>query len=145
MTTQNLIIRGFHGTTIRQRSDGYLNATDMCKATGKKIKNYRCNKATQEFLIALSKKLEMPIESQRKNSALDGNKGLLEITRGGNSAGTWIHSRVAIHLAIWCSPEFAVLVTDWVYELLTKGTVSLNPNKPHQEITGSGLRQLNPR
>jgi len=136
MTTQNLIIRDFHGATIRQRSsDGYFDSTAMCKATGKKIKNYRCNNATQEFLIALSKKLETPIESQRQNSALDGNKGLMEITRGGNNAGTWIHSRVAIHLAIWCNPEFAVLVTDWVYELLTKGTVSLNPNKSHQEIT----------
>ncbi len=67
----------------------------------------------------------MPIESQSANSSFGTNKGLIEITRGGNDAGTWVHSKVAIYLAIWCSPDFAVLVTDWIYELLTEGSVSL--------------------
>ncbi len=133
MTTQNLIIRDFHGATIRQRFDGYLNATDMCNATGKKFKDYRRNKATQEFFVALSKRLEMPIESQRENSPLGENKGFIEITRGGNYAGTWVNSKVAIHLAIWCNPDFAVLVTEWVYELLTTGSVSLNPEQSKQK------------
>ncbi|MDM8567521.1 KilA-N domain-containing protein [Candidatus Halobeggiatoa sp. HSG11] len=128
MTTQ-LINRDFHGAAIRQRSDGYLNATDMCKATGKKFKDYQRNKTTQEFFIALSNKLEMPIKPQRENSPLGENKGLIEITRGGNYAGTWVHSKLAIHLAIWCNPEFAVMVTEWTYELLTKGSVSLDPKQ----------------
>ncbi len=127
MTNQQLITRDFHGARIRQRSDGYLNATDMCQATGKKFKDYRRNKATQAFLVALSKRLETPIEYQRANSPLGVNKGLVEITHGGINPGTWVHSKIAIHLAIWCNPDFAVLVTDWVYELLTKGSVSLDP------------------
>ncbi len=59
MTTQ-LISRDFHGATIRQRSDGYLNASDMCKATGKLFKDYRRLKATKEYLEAFSLKRRIP-------------------------------------------------------------------------------------
>ncbi|MDM8567731.1 KilA-N domain-containing protein [Candidatus Halobeggiatoa sp. HSG11] len=56
MTTQQLITRDFHGATIRQRSDGYLNATDMCQASGKLFKDYRRLKSTQEYLDVFSLK-----------------------------------------------------------------------------------------
>lgn len=39
--------------------------------------------------------------------------------------GTWIHRRVAIHLAQWCNAKFAVRVSGWVEELLTTGRVIL--------------------
>ncbi|MDM8567606.1 KilA-N domain-containing protein [Candidatus Halobeggiatoa sp. HSG11] len=134
MTNQMMISRNFNGAVIRQRpSDGYLDATAMCKINGKRWFDYYRTKETQSFLIALSKSTGLPIESQNGNSRFGENKGLVEIIRGGNNAGTWIHSKVAIYLAIWCSPEFAVLVTDWIYELLTKGSVSLKP-EPTQEI-----------
>jgi len=127
MTTQ-LISRDFHGARIRQRSsDGYLNATDMCQSTGKRLNDYLRLKITNEFLKELSKSTGLPIEPQNGKSRFGENKGLTEITHGGNDAGAWVHPKVAIYLAIWCSPEFAVLVTDWVHELLTKGTVSLDP------------------
>jgi len=127
VTTQLMISRDFHGATIRQRSsDGYLDATAMCKVNGKRWFDYYRSKNTQDFLVALSKFTELPIESQSGNSRFGKNKGLVEIIRGGINAGTWIHSKVAIHLAIWCNPDFAVLVTDWVYELLTTGSVSLD-------------------
>ncbi len=127
MTTQ-LISRDFHGVRIRQRpDDGYFDATAMCKVNGKRWFDYYRSKNTQDFLVALSKFTELPIESQSGNSRFGKNKGFVEIIRGGINAGTWIHSKVAIHLAIWCHPDFAVLVTDWVFELLTKGSVSLDP------------------
>ncbi|RKZ73197.1 MAG: hypothetical protein DRQ57_15170, partial [Gammaproteobacteria bacterium] len=128
MTNQQLISRDFHGATIRQRSsDGYLCATNMCQATSKLFKDYRRLKSTNEFLNELSNFTGLPVKSQRGNSPFGENKGLMEITRGGMNAGTWIHSKVAIHLAIWCSPEFAAMVTKWTFELLTKGSVSLDP------------------
>lgn len=37
-----------------------------------------------------------------------------------------MHPQVSIHLAQWCSPKFAVMVSKWVFELMTKGHVSLN-------------------
>ncbi len=121
--TSQLISRNFHGATIRQRSsDGYFDATAMCKANSKHFKHYMENQSTTEFVNALSLKIGIPpfkiIES-----------------KAGRYGGSWVHPKVAIHLAIWCNPNFAVIVIDWTFEILTKGTVSLNPDKSHQEIT----------
>jgi hypothetical protein len=45
----------FNGIKISQRiADGYLDATAMCKATGKLFADYHRLKTTQEFLEALS-------------------------------------------------------------------------------------------
>ncbi len=120
MTTQNLINRDFHGATIRQRSDGYLNATDMCKAVGKKFNDYKRLKSTQEYLEVFILKAGIPAIR------------IIEV-KTGRYGSTWIHPKIAVHLAMWCSPEFAVLVTDWVFELLTTGTVSLNPEQSKQK------------
>src|SRR5262249_12293378 len=58
--------------------------------------------------------------------------GLVDIVHGGPPAlqGTWVHRRVAIDLARWCSPRFAVKVNAWVDELLTTGRVEL-PQPSH--------------
>ena len=60
------------------------------------------------------------------------NQGLIQTIQGGSpeKQGTWIHPQVSINLAQWCSPKFAVMVTDWVFELMTKGHVSLNGEAP---------------
>lgn len=42
-----------------------------------------------------------------------------------------MHPYIAINLAQWCSPEFAVQVSSWVFELMTKGEVRLD-SKPLQ-------------
>ncbi len=126
MTTQQLITRDFHGATIRQRFDGYLNATDMCQANGKRFGDYKRLKNTKEFFNALSRLVGIPTDL------------IIQITRKGlnNKRGIWIEPHAAINLAQWCSPEFAALVSDWVFELLTKGSVSLDPakSKPAQLI-----------
>ena len=43
---------------------------------------------------------------------------LVQSAKGGNPElqGTWVHPYVAIHLAQWLSPRFAVQVSKWVYE-----------------------------
>lgn len=33
--------------------------------------------------------------------------------------GTWVHPQVAIHLASWLSPDFAVAVTQWVFDWMS--------------------------
>jgi len=129
MTTQ-LISRDFQGATIRQRpGDKYLNATDMCNANGKKFKDYRRLKSTKEFVAELYDFIANCTVGSY--SLTEQNQQLIQITQGGTpeNQGTWVHPYVAINLAQWCSPKFAVLVTDWVYELLTKGTVSLDPKQ----------------
>jgi hypothetical protein len=65
--------------------------------------------------------------------------------KSGRYGGTWIHPKVAIHLAIWCDPNFAVMVSEWVYELLTKGSVSLDSKQeiaPFAQAKASELDKL---
>jgi DNA-binding XRE family transcriptional regulator len=124
------ITRHFNSVEIKQRkSDGYLDATAMCKATGKKWSHYHVTQPTQEFLEALSLKTGIPIYSDAVTTASEQNQGLIQSIKGGiaDNQGTWVHPKVAIHLAQWCSPKFAVMVSDWVFELLTTGRVELQP------------------
>ena len=85
--------REFNGTKIIQRADGYLDATAMCKATGKLFGNYKQLNSTQQFLIALSTDIGYPISE------------IIQVVKGGapGHQGTWVHPQVAINLAQWRS------------------------------------------
>jgi hypothetical protein len=111
-----VIERTYNGVTILQREDGYLNATAMCRANGKIWKNYWQKQTTQAFVAELSAVTGYPVTE------------LVQIRQGGTPQmqGTWIHRRVAVHLAKWCSPLFAVRVDSWIEDLLTKGHVDLD-------------------
>jgi KilA-N domain len=117
MTDFNLvnIIREYNGKTVRQREDGYLSATDMCLAFGKLFGGWNRLESTKEYLKAL----------QNKHYANQHNGQLVEIKVGGTpeTTGTWVHRKVALRLAQWLSPDFAVQVDEWIEELLTKGYV----------------------
>ena len=92
--------------TIPMREDGYINGTMLCKAGGKKLlADYNRNKQTKKYLEELSIIMGIPILE------------LFVTTVGGNHNGTWVHRKVAIHLAQWLSPSFAVQVSNWVDEL----------------------------
>lgn len=102
-----LIPHVVRGEIISQRArDGYINATAMCKAAGRQWSHYRENASTKAFLVELSAVLGIPIT------------GLVESIQGGRPAmqGTWVHPQVAINLAQWLSPRFAVMVTKWVHD-----------------------------
>ncbi len=107
----------FAGHTIRMRnSDGYFNGKDMIKINSKKIMaDYLRNQQTKEFVKELEKEV-------------GGNfhLPLIEvITKGANeNRGTWVHPKIAIHLAMWISPTFSVKVIDWVHRFLN-GDITL--------------------
>jgi KilA-N domain len=103
----NSIIRSWNGRLIRQRKDGYLSATDMCQACNKRWNNWYRLDSTREYLEAL----------QRRNYSDVSNSGLIDSTVG-NVGGTWIYRKVAIRLAQWLSPDFAVSVDEWIEEVL---------------------------
>jgi hypothetical protein len=102
--------RLFQDAQISQRTaDGYIHATKMCEANGKKLRQYLALESSKAYLEELS-----------------GSVGILtehlihKITSGPNELrGTWIHPQAAIHLAMWCSPAFAVAVTAWVVEWMS--------------------------
>ena len=92
---------------VTQRvSDGYFNATAMCRASGKLMGDYLRLSVTKAFLNELSFDMGIPIST------------LVQSVKGGQRhlQGTWVHPQVAINLAQWLSPKFAVLVSKWVLE-----------------------------
>lgn len=90
---------------IRQRAiDGYVNATSMCNAVGKKFNDYSRLRITKEFLTELSGSTGIPVDQLI----------FTEITGPNTARGTWVHPDVAINLGQWCSPKFAVAVSQWV-------------------------------
>jgi hypothetical protein len=95
---------------IQQRvKDGYINATEMCKAASRPWSRYWEARPSKDFAAALSSDLGISITE------------LIQSVTGGNPKlqGTWVHPQVAIHLAQWLSPEFAVKVSRWVYEWMS--------------------------
>jgi hypothetical protein len=87
-------------TEIRA-SDGFVNATLMCKSAGKEWSNYIKSKEVNTFLKALSEQLNTEYE-------------VLVQSASGRYGGTWVHFCIAIHLAQWISTHFAMKMTLWV-------------------------------
>ncbi|MCW2309739.1 KilA-N domain-containing protein [Rhodobium gokarnense] len=108
-----IVIHPFHAARIEQRvEDGYLNATAMCKAAGKKFNDYARLDATSGFMSALSAEAGIPVSK------------LIQSVKGGSGPqGTWVHPKVAIHLAQWLSPEFAVWCTNVLFDWMGGKTV----------------------
>lgn len=108
----DLVARSWNGTPISRRTtDGYVNATAMCKANGKEWSKYRETDRCQEYIDALIETSDFgglnPIES-----------------RAGNGGGTWVHPQLAVDLARWISAPFAVWMDAWFLEELGKSKVS---------------------
>ena len=89
----------------RRPSDGYVNATAMCKANGKRWSDYRESDRCQQYLDALSQTTEIPVFD-------------LIQSRQGQGGGTWIHQDIATELARWISPDFSVFVNQWFRQAL---------------------------
>lgn len=110
-TNYEYLAREVNAIEIDQRiSDGYINATALCKASNKEIKHYLENSTTKDFLDELSRSVGIPTDVL-----------VSKIMTGRNEfRGTWVHPQVAINLAQWLSPKFAVQVTEWIFGWMTK-------------------------
>lgn len=119
----SLISHTVNEIDVPQRStDGYINATDMCKAAGKSIADFNRLSTTKAFLDELSSDMGIPISQ------------LIQVLRpggDGSGQGTWVHPDVAIHLAQWLSPKFAVMVSKWVREWMSGGQPALGGAMPY--------------
>jgi hypothetical protein len=116
-----------NGIAVEQRMlDGFINATEMCVAHGKLLKDWFSNQSTIDILHALAE--EMGLEVKEGNSPLSNVSAVssvypkLVVSRRGSPSsggGTWVHPDLAIQLAQWCSPRFAIQVSRWVREWMT--------------------------
>ncbi len=105
-----LEVRAWEGTAIqRRRADGYVNATAMCKAGGRRWFDYVRLDRTTDYIEALA--------AVAGNPATE-NHGLIHTIQGGTPElqGTWVHPRLAVDLARWISPAFAVWMDGWFLE-----------------------------
>jgi hypothetical protein len=130
----NYTIKAFAGNNIRQREDGYLNATEMCRVEGKLFADYFRLRQTDEYLNALSTSMGQPIDLlvEKIVSGINENRG------------TWVNPRVAVHLAQWISPQFAVKVSEWIEEWYKSSDINyakflheinnLKPSRSSQQI-----------
>lgn len=126
-----LIQHEVNNSVIEQRStDGYINATALCKAAGKQFKDYLLNKSTHEFLNELSADTGLAVQLGEKH-LVEKKQALVETFPGSpaNGGGSWVHPQVAVNLASWASGKFAVQVSRWVSDWLSgKGS----PTQPAQ-------------
>ena len=124
MTASGLVVRTWNDAPIsRRNNDGYANATAMCQANSKLWGHYLENKRTADYVTALSACLGIPADQ------------LIISTKGGPAhlQGTWIHPRLAVDLARWLSPEFAVWMDGWFLEVAAG-------QQPAQRITTTRTR-----
>jgi len=115
-------------TEIR-KSDGYVNATKMCQEAGREWKTY--HRSNKEFIEEVSRSVQNCTDLLIQQTTTGPNE----------DRGTWVHHQVAIHLAMWCSPVFAVAVTDLVTRYLT-GRVTTEES---QEAARRLNEHVNPR
>lgn len=104
----DLETRIWNGRPIQRRPDGYINATAMAKAAGRHLPHYWVNSRAAEYLQALERSVGIPTDLLAQS-----------IVTGPNELrGTWVHPRLAVDIARWASPAFAVWIDGWVLEHL---------------------------
>ena len=120
--TDGLMSRSWNGTPISRRTtDGYVNATAMCKANEKRWSGYRETNGCQLYLDALAQTTEIPV---------------FDLIQSRQGDGTWVHPQVAVDLARWISAPFAVWMDNWFIEELKKragGAAGHDPEHSQQE------------
>ena len=119
---QSLKLKDNYQLEYREQ-DGFINITNLCKAGGKKFNHWNSIDKTKRFLDVLSSSAGIPV-----NEIIKYDSGSI------HERATWAHPQVAINIAQWISPEFDVLVSKWVYQIMLTGKVDVRDNKTTQEL-----------
>lgn len=132
-----LLLENGSSFTIPLREDGYIYATGLCKAVGKKVNHWLNLKETKKLKKELEKSDTVIQVSQIKNAdAVIPATKLIEIHQAGNkyNQGTWVHPDLGLQLAQWCCPNFSLQVSKWLRELIFTGSVEIEKEKTNEEI-----------
>jgi hypothetical protein len=112
-----LVLQNNTEINIPVSKDGYVNCTKLCKAGGKRIDNWNRLKQSEELLQAYSK---LP-HNQGTEKAHKRGTAFCRVINGGNvslnNQGTYYPMDIAIQIAQWLSPSFALQVSSWTREL----------------------------
>jgi len=107
-------------------SDGYICATQMCKAGNKSFRDWFRLESTKDMIAILAS--DMRIHQNPDVGIL--HSALVDIKKGGNdktAQGSWIHPDLAVNLAQWICPVFGLRVSRWVREIIITGSARLEP------------------
>ena len=110
-------VYSYEGSNITFAPSGnnvMVNATQMAKPFGRLAKDWLKSRQANEFIQALS--------DRRKILSAD----LVQVRKGGEIQGTWMHEDVALEFARWLSPDFAIWTNDRIKELLTQGVATVS-------------------
>jgi predicted nucleic acid-binding Zn-ribbon protein len=107
-----------------RKSDNFVNATQLCKAGGKKFSHWINLDSTKELIKELEKSLHAGIPACKK---------LIDVSKSKHK-GSWIHPDLAVQLAQWISPSFAIQVSRWIRELFITGSVSIDSKKSDEDL-----------
>ena len=120
---QSLKLKNNYQLEYRE-DDGYINITNLCKAGGKLFADWSRLKRTECFKQVLSSDMGIPISD------------LIKVGSGSkcDTSQTWSHPQIAINIAQWISPEFDVLVSKWVYQIMLTGKFDIRDNKTTKQL-----------
>ncbi|MEA5520790.1 KilA-N domain-containing protein [Limnoraphis robusta] len=96
----------------QRKSDGYISATKLARAYENKIGKYKNpnqwfeKDRTNEYVELLSDKTGLEVYE------------LVQKKGQGKKIETWIHPKLAVSFAMWLSPEFEMMVSEWVEQWL---------------------------
>ena len=113
-----------NGFIVLSREDGFINATELCKAGGKLFADWKRLESTKELIESLKNDMGIPISE------------LIIIKKGGDAKfqGSWIHPDLAVQLAQWISPTFSLKVSRWVREIAITGTVKAGKELSNKQL-----------
>lgn len=107
----------YKGSVIQQRGDGFVSLTQMCQANGKRLDVFMKSQKTKDYIEVLT--------NYHHSVVVQSDEGV--------NGGTWGHPSLAINLARWISPQFAVWCDSHIFNLLTSGKTSLDMD-PREEV-----------
>lgn len=90
---------------IEEIETGFINATKLCALAGKRFDNWLPKQHAKELIKELDKFVPANKGTNIKLVNYGSNKNYKELS------GSYVHRDLAVHIASWCSPKFALKVS----------------------------------
>ena len=111
----DLVLKDGSKFLVPFRKDGYVNATQLCKAGNKRFNHWNTLESTKDLIKELNRSAGIPADL-----LID-----TKMTGINEERGSWVHPDLAIQLAQWISASFALQVSRYIRELMITGEVKL--------------------
>ena len=128
----NPVVYSYKGSEISFMSGDNVmaNATEMAKPFGKQPIDWLKTNQSKDYIETFSKLKFISLAD------------LVQVIKGGNNPGTWMHEDVALEFARWLSPAFAIWCNDRIKELLKTGVATVSND---DEAIAYAMQVLNRR